>query len=336
MKTVFATIIALFAILSTTAFADDVKRERVKFQAGASEATLKASIKGYDSYEYTLGAKAGQVMTISFKSDNASNYFNVMPPGGGEALFVGSSAADPNSFTGTLPADGDYVVQVYLMRNAARRDEVANYTITIGIGAATGATPPEGDFADSLSGGPDFWVVSGVAANDELNIRKGASAKDAVVGRVPNGAILRNKGCRLVDGQRWCAVEDRNDPALAGWVAGRFLREAGAEAQDNASSDALVPGTNYNATGRIPCTLDGQPDVKDCAFGVSRGAPGVATVFITVPNGFVRVLGFDNGKVAPQSAVTDFSSRRDQDNTIVKVNGQDELYVIPDAVIFGG
>jgi len=39
---------------------------------------------------------------------------------------------------------------------------------------------------------------------------------------------------------------------------------------------------------------------------------------------------------APQSAVTDFSSRRDQDNTIVKVNGQDELYVIPDAVIFGG
>ncbi len=76
--------------------------------------------------------------------------------------------------------------------------------------------------------------------------------------------------------------------------------------------------------------------MKDCEFGVTRGTPGVATVFITVPNGFVRVLGFDNGKVAPQSAVTDFSSRRDQDNTIVKVNGQDELYVIPDAVIFGG
>ena len=124
MKTMFATIIALFAILSTTAFADDVKRERVKFETGASEATLKARIKGYDSYEYTLGAKAGQVMTISFKTDNRSNYFNIVPPGGNEALFVGSSAADPNSFTGTLPVDGDYVVQVYLMRNAARRDEV--------------------------------------------------------------------------------------------------------------------------------------------------------------------------------------------------------------------
>jgi hypothetical protein len=335
MKKILAMLLALAAVLLGPAHADEVKRERVKFQSGASEATLKSSIKGYTSHEYVLGAKAGQVMTISFKTDNGSAYFNVMPPTGDTALYVGSSG-DPDSFAGTLPADGDYVVQVYLMRNAARRDEVANYTITIGIGAPSGATPPDGDFADSLSGGPDFWVVSGVAANDELNIRKGASTRDAVVGSVPNGAVLRNKGCKLVDGQRWCAVEDRNDPAVAGWVAGRFLREAGAAAQDNASSDALVPGTNYNATGRIPCTLDGQPDVKDCEFGVTRGAPGVATVFITVPNGFVRVLGFENGKVAPQSAVTDFSSRRDQDNTIVKVNGQDELYVIPDAVIFGG
>ena len=71
MKTVFATIIALFAILSTTAFADDVKRERVKFQAGASEATLKASIKGYDSYEYTLGAKAGTAISAETASTAA-------------------------------------------------------------------------------------------------------------------------------------------------------------------------------------------------------------------------------------------------------------------------
>jgi hypothetical protein len=62
----------------------------------------------------------------------------------------------------------------------------------------------------------------------------------------------------------------------------------------------------------------------------------VATVFITLPNGFVRVLSFDNGKVSPQSAVTSFSSKRDADMTIVKVNGRDEEYTIPDAVIDGG
>jgi hypothetical protein len=336
MKKPFAVIIVLFAAMLTPAFADGIKRERVKFEPGASETTLEARIKGDDSFEYTLGAKAGQVMTITFKADNRFAFFNLLPPGGEGALFVGSGVADPGSYTGTLPADGDYVVQVYLMRNAARRNEVANYTITIGIGASAGSAEPQGDFADGLLGGPDFWVVSGVAADDELNIRKGASTKDAIVKGVPNGAILRNKGCKMVDGQRWCAVEDRYDPAVAGWVAGRYLREAGAETQENASSDTLVPGTNYHATGRIPCTLDGQPDVQDCEFGVTRGAPGVATVFITVSNGFVRVLSFDNGKVAPQSAVTSFSSSRDQDNTIVKVNGQDEAYVIPDAVIFGG
>jgi hypothetical protein len=336
MKTMFATIIALVAFLLMPAFADDIKRERVKFDAGANAATLKARIKGNDSYEYTLGAKAGQMMTLSFKADNRFAFFNVVPPSGDGALFVGSNMANPSSYTGTLPADGDYVVQVYLMRNAARRNEVANYTITIGIGASTGSAEPQGDFADGLMGGPDFWAVSGVAANDVLNIRKGASTKDAIVKGVPNGAILRNKGCKMVNDQRWCAVEERDNPVVSGWVAGRFLREAGAEAQGSASGDALVPGTNYHATGRIPCTLDGQPDVKDCEFGVTRGSPGVATVFITVPNGFVRVLSFDNGKVAPQSAVTSFSSSRDQDNTIVKVNGADEAYVIPDAVIFGG
>jgi hypothetical protein len=97
-----------------------------------------------------------------------------------------------------------------------------------------------------------------------------------------------------------------------------------------------VKGTNYHAVGRIPCALDGQPEVKDCEFGVTRGTLGVATIFITVPNGFVRVLAFDNGKVAPQSAVTSFSFSRNDDNTIVKVNGADENYTIPDAVINGG
>ena len=99
---------------------------------------------------------------------------------------------------------------------------------------------------------------------------------------------------------------------------------------------ALVPGTNYHAVGRIPCSLGGQPAVKDCEFGVTRGSPGVATIFITLPTGFVRVVSFDNGKVSPDSAVTSFEYSREDDNTRVKVNGADENYLIPDAVINGG
>ena len=68
-------------------------------------------------------------------------------------------------------------------------------------------------------------------------------------------------------------------------------------------------------------------------FAVSMGVP---TLFITVPNGFVRVISFDGGKVSPASAVTSFEFSREDDSTRVKVNGMDENYVIPDAVITGG
>jgi len=36
-------------------------------------------------------------------------------------------------------ADGEYTIRVYLMRSAARRNEIANYTLTVGI---TGSAAP--------------------------------------------------------------------------------------------------------------------------------------------------------------------------------------------------
>jgi hypothetical protein len=122
------------AVTATPALAQDgIRTERVQFKAGTSGASLKGRIKGDQTVDYKLGAKAGQTMTVSLKGSNSSNYFNVLPPGStGEAIFVGSSAV-VQKFEGTLPADGDYTVRVYLMRNAARRNEASDYTLDIGI-----------------------------------------------------------------------------------------------------------------------------------------------------------------------------------------------------------
>jgi hypothetical protein len=109
------------------------KTEAVKFKAGATSATIKGSIKGDDSVNYVLEANAGQVMSILFSPSNASCYFNVLPPGSDEAIHIGSSAG--NEFAGTLGASGKYTAQVYLMRNAARRNETCNYSITFEISA---------------------------------------------------------------------------------------------------------------------------------------------------------------------------------------------------------
>ena len=93
--------------------------------------------------------------------------------------------------------------------------------------------------------GPDFYRVTGVAADDVLNIRSGPSAKDAVVGTVPpNGDGMRNLGCsggmsfaewekasarerEAAQHRRWCKVEYKG---VTGWVAGRFLAEGSGSA----------------------------------------------------------------------------------------------------------
>jgi len=123
-----------------SALASDIQTRQIKFAPGASSATVKSSITGRQTVDYKLRARAGQTMTVALKTSNAANYFNVLPPGSKDvAIFVGSTGG--NDWTGTLEADGEYTVRVYLMRSAARRDETANYTLTVGItGAAAAAT----------------------------------------------------------------------------------------------------------------------------------------------------------------------------------------------------
>ncbi len=330
--------VLLLGILATPALAaDEAVRERISFAAGATSAAVESTVKGYGSHEYLVGAAAGQIMTVKLNAKNKSTYFNVWAPGKtpgqDEALFVGATSGDV--FSDKLAETGDYMVQVFLYRNAARRNETSGFRLTVEVLDGAAAAQAGGDFADGLMGGPDFWEVSGLTAGRTVNMRSDASRAAQVVEKLAMGTILRNKGCRMDGQQRWCRVELPENAAVGGWVAGQFLREA-ALAESQPKDDALVPGTNYHAVGRIPCTLDGQPEVKDCEFGVTRGQPGIATVFITVPNGFVRVVSFNGEKVSPDSAVTSFESSREGDSTRIKVNGLDENYLIPDAVINGG
>jgi hypothetical protein len=134
MKNSFTMIMTAAVILSCPLAATAAgKTEEVKFKAGATSATIKGSIKGDNDVSYVLKANAGQVMSILFTPSNASCYFNVLPPGSDEAIHIGSSAG--NEFGGTLAESGGYMAQVYLMRNAARRNETCNYSITFEIAA---------------------------------------------------------------------------------------------------------------------------------------------------------------------------------------------------------
>ena len=139
--------IALASCVST-AWAG-IETRPVQFKKGASVATIKGTLKGDQTIDYSVQGKAGQTLHVRFKAGNASAYFNVLPPGStGEAIFIGSTSG--NEWTGTLPADGEYRIRSYLMRNAARRNERSAFTLTVGVGdsaAAAGAlgTAPAAD-----------------------------------------------------------------------------------------------------------------------------------------------------------------------------------------------
>lgn len=140
---------ALLVASIAGAAAEGIESRAVHFAKGASSASLKGAIKGDKIVDYKLRAKAGQTMTVGMKSDNTANYFNVLPPGSKDVA-VYNSSVDGNDWRGTLAAAGEYTIRVYLMRSAARRNEKANYTLTVGInGSATApaalGTAPAGD-----------------------------------------------------------------------------------------------------------------------------------------------------------------------------------------------
>ena len=125
------TLLLMTSFVALSRAADGIVTKRVQFARGASSATLKSALKGDAIHDYVLGAKAGQTMRVALKTGSTSAYFNVLPPGSEDALFMGSTSG--NQWSGTLPADGDYRVRVYLMRNAGRRNETATYTLSVGI-----------------------------------------------------------------------------------------------------------------------------------------------------------------------------------------------------------
>jgi hypothetical protein len=128
----FAITLTILAVFPLSVGAQPIEVQRISFAAGSSSAKVKGSIVGYKTVEYKLRAKAGQAMMVTLQSSNRSNYFNILAPGQTEvAFFIGSR--DGDRFESNLPETGEYTVRVYLMRNAARRNESAKYTLSVAI-----------------------------------------------------------------------------------------------------------------------------------------------------------------------------------------------------------
>ena len=91
MRTFLSCLFAALALVAAPSYAQsDIVKRPVQFAKGKSGATIKGSITGDQTIDYTLRAAAGQTMTVKLSGGSSVNH-NVLPPGStGEALFVGS------------------------------------------------------------------------------------------------------------------------------------------------------------------------------------------------------------------------------------------------------
>ncbi len=316
-----AALALLFAAVGASA--QGVRTERLVPEGLASLQLIEDSITGREIVDYVIGAEQSQILSVDLQSSNAANYFNILPAGSDEAIFIGSTAGTVADIA--APSAGEYMIRVYLMRSAARRNETAEYVLGVTLGR------PE--FADGLTGGPDFWEVSGLEAGGTLNLRGGPSTRYPVAGKLENGRVLQNRGCRLTGSQRWCRIRVTGTGAT-GWVAGRFLAEAPPPRTPAVAEGGPVGnGVPFDATGAIPCATGTEP-MRHCDFGVVRAGAGNAGVWIALGDGAERHVLFEKGVPVATNSADDLSFEKTGDLFHVRVGG--ERYEIPEAVVYGG
>jgi len=169
-----------------------IRKETVRFAKGAAEATIAGRLQGDQTIDYLVGASAGQTLAVALKKTNPQTYFNVLPPGSEDvAMHVGQ---DGGAYTGVLPDDGNYVVRVYLMRAAARRNEKSDYTLTVGVTGT--ALAPLAASKDALVPGTRFHASARVACTPPFEAAPG-ECEAFVVRRGGDGSgtvELRAKG----------------------------------------------------------------------------------------------------------------------------------------------
>ncbi len=137
---------------------EESREESVAIPKGRDSVALKGRIKGREFVDYLVRAGAGQTLAVALAKSNPQNYFNVSAPGAEAAMFVGSLGGE---FSGVVPVDGEYIVRVYLMPAAARRNESSDYTLTLGV---TGkALPPLVASQDILIPGTPYHATAAIA-----------------------------------------------------------------------------------------------------------------------------------------------------------------------------
>ena len=323
-RLICAILVTLFLhAVTTTATAQEFRLQPLNLDKIGELHIFKEMITGEEIVDYQVSGKRSQILSVDLMSSNRAGYFNIQPTTSKQAIFIGSTQGTVADVT--LPETGSYVIRVYLMRSAARRGESMKYSLGVSLG--------QPEFADGLSGGPDYWKVS-VDGGYALNLREGPSTRYHMISKLRNGEVLQNHGCRLTGNERWCAIRAAHS-GVKGWVAGQYLIEAAAPQAPTVPEEGPAGnGVPFDATGVVTCVVGPDEPGRQCPFGVVRDGPGNAGVWVALGDGTERHILFENGVPVAANSAGALDFKKTGDLFIVRVGG--ERYEIPEAVVNGG
>lgn len=109
---------------------DNISSKVVHFDKGSSGTIIKSTVTGNRVNDFTLVAKAGQMMHICMTSQRPHPYFNVIAPDN-NAIYNGSMSGD--TFEQRLAVSGQYTVRVYQMGSARDEGKTNPYALTFKI-----------------------------------------------------------------------------------------------------------------------------------------------------------------------------------------------------------
>lgn len=130
-------ILLLTGLISTLPLSVTAKNveTKVSFLKGSDQISLTGKFQGYDDVRYRVFAKSGQVLKFNINSYNNLAYINIFAPGEkpgkDKALWIGSTMVSSGELI--LPTHGDYIIQVYQMRNSARKNRTVSFNLDLQI-----------------------------------------------------------------------------------------------------------------------------------------------------------------------------------------------------------
>ncbi|MFN7001954.1 MAG: SH3 domain-containing protein [Roseinatronobacter sp.] len=137
------------------------------------------------------------------------------------------------------------------------------------------AAPPAGGTAPD--GGPDYWEVTGLPTGSLLNVRRDPSANAPALATLQQGEVVQNLGCTMSGGARWCRIRSLVGMDVTGWVAGRYLREAGRPPAPPTGGGSGAHGPDFYVVAGLPAgdtlNIRAEPSAQSTILGrLSQGA----------------------------------------------------------------